>query len=230
MGQYATIADMQAQGASGTSSRILEALETASRTIDRLTGVFFEKRTAQTYKLDGSGTPILELPAPCLTLTSIVMDGQAVDLTWVVNRNRTPDTMSDDYWYPRLEWKSSPLRMQRAFGPRYRSFFWPGEENVTVVGDFGFVVDSFSPTGTLVTPTDIKRACILLATTMLRDVASEAGQESRVDRFLQSESIGNYSYAFGSIANAGNPSMSGDPDVDALLLQYRRAPQMGTAG
>lgn len=232
MGTYATVADMRAQGAELTfdDARVGDALEWASRTIDRLTGLFFEKRTAQTYLLDGDGSPILQLPAPCLTLTSITVDGDVVALANVVNRNRTPD-YADDYWYPRLEWKSSAtLRLERAFGPGRRSGWWYGEQNIEVKGDFGFVVDSVSPTGLKVTPPAIVRACLMLAALGLDDTASSDSEGSRQDRFLQSESIGNYSYSFGGGgAGSGNAAMTGDADIDAILLQYRRAALMGTA-
>lgn len=228
MGTYASLAALRAQGAPLTfdDARCTDALEWASRTIDRLTGLFFEKRAAQTYALDGDGTPILELPAPCLTLTSIAVDGYAVDLTHVVNRNRS-SSYADDYWYPRLEWKSSLLRLQRAFGPSTRAVWALGEQNVVVAGDFGFVVDSVSPTGLKVPPPAIVRACLMLAEMGLQNLASATGAQDRQGRFLQSESIGNYSYSFGG-GGGGNAAMAGDAEIDAILLQYRRAPAMGT--
>jgi len=234
MGTYASVEDMRLQGASvsGFSDAQLEAaLEEASRTIDRLTGFFFEARTERTYLLDGDGSPILELPAPCLTLTSVTMDNSTVDLTGIINRTR-PIEECDDYWYPRLEWKSGPLRLQRAFGlQRNRSVWWLGEQNIEVKGTFGFVVASVSPTGSLVAPPDIKRACMMLAEILVQPVANTDSQDARLGRFKQSESMGNYSYSFGGGAGGGkgNSYMTGDPDIDSILLRYTRS-QMSTGG
>lgn len=232
MGLYATVADMRLSGApvSGspyyaTDDRLTEALDIASRTIDRLTGFFFELRTARTYTLDGDGTPLLELPAPCITLTSVTMDGQGVDLVVgnMVNRNRPPEE-SDDFWYPRLEWKSGPLRMQRAFGlQRARSFFWKGEQNVVVTGDFGFVVAAPSGSG-YITPPEIKRACMMLAEIMVHDLAGQNSLQNRLSRYLQSEQMGNYKYDFGAGGiSSGWSTMTGDPDIDAILIRYQRS-------
>lgn len=221
MGWYATVADVQDHGAPSTVSeaRIEEALEVASRYIDEVTRLFFEERTAKTYILDGRGTAILELPAPCLTLTSVEADDQVVDLTGIVNRNRPPEDGSGDYWWPRLEWKSSPLRMERAFGPRFRQIWPMGEQNIEVTGDFGFVVASPSASG-LVTPPLIRRACIMLVARMTNDLASAAGQPPGAGNVI-SETIGNYSYTLASAIAAG--ALTGDPEIDSLLLRYTRA-------
>lgn len=230
MGAYATVADMRDQGAAITVSdpRLAEALDAASRTIDRLTGFFFEKRTARTYTLDGDGTPILELPAPCLTLTSVTMDGQSVALGVVRNYNRIPED-ADDYWYPRLEWRSGPLRTKRAFGSgRDRAVFWRGEQNIAVVGDFGFVVASVSPTGGLVAPPEIRRATLMLASLAMADLAGPNALQNRLSRFFSSESMGNYSYSRGS-GGGGGSGPTGDADIDAILLRYTRS-QMSAPG
>jgi len=230
MGTYATPADLREQGLADTISDVQaqRALEAASRTIDRITGFFFELRQAQTYALDGDGTPVLELPAPCITLTSVTVYGQVVDLVALVNRNRPPE-VADDFWYPRLEWMGLVTRLERAFGARHTAAWAVGAQNIVVVGDFGFVVDSVAPSGSKVPPPEIQQACIKLAQILLQPVEAGDSGASRLERYLQSEKIGNYSYSYGAAGGGGMEGLTADPEIDAILARYTRS-QMGTPG
>ena len=230
MGTYAAVADLREQGLPDTITdvRATAALEAASRLIDRVTGYYFELRRNQSYTLDGDGTPILELPVACLALSGVKVTDQPVDTALLVNYNRPPD-VSDDFWYPRLEWQGGPLRLERAFGPRYRGVWWIGSRNIEVTGDFGFVVDSPTVSGAKVPPPEITRACVMIAQELLRPVLAGDNGASRLDRYLQSEKLGDYSYSFGPGRGTGMLGLMADPDIDAILARYTRS-QMSTPG
>jgi hypothetical protein len=219
MGAYVTVDELRDEGAASTVSdeRLAELAEGASRFVDRVTGLFFELRKAQTYRLDGEDSPVLELPAPCITLTSVTISGAAVtDLTTsVVNRNRRE---TDDFWHPRLEWVTQYTRSERAFGVASRVRRWPrGQQNVVVVGDFGFVEADGS------TPRLIRRAVRLLVIAIATPAGAMSTEQQNASRIV-SESFGNYSYTLSDTALAASQSgVTGQAEVDAILLQFERA-------
>lgn len=231
MGTYATVDDLRDQGAPDTmtDARLQEVLELASRYIDRVTGFFFEDRV-RTYRLDGPGTPVLELPSPCHAITLLEVDDRAIPSTEYVNYNREPEGDVDDFWYPRLELKSSgDSRMDRAFrGPFYRSRNrWNlGELNVDIAGTFGFTLLSPAGTGARIAPPEIKRATIRLAAALMANagelptIPGGAGPGT-----FQSETLGNYSYSLASAvaeAVASGDAITGDPTIDGWLNLYTR--------
>jgi hypothetical protein len=221
---YVTLAEVRAEGIADppySDARVQDKLDWAQLMIEQATGMFFEKRTAQTYLLDGSGTPILELPAPGLAITSVKIDGDLVDSTRYVNRNRWE---ADDYWYPRLEVRDQPTRLQRALGQARSSSVWPvGQQNIEVKGDFGFVITapSASASGVASTPPGIKRATIRLAAKVLRELRVDP---AGLTGGMQSETLGNYSYTLGQQVLTG---ATGDPEIDLAIGQYKRL-MMGT--
>jgi hypothetical protein len=115
------------------------------------------------------------------------------------------------------------VRLERAFGNASRPTWSRGEQNVEVVGDFGFVVDAVAGSGT-VTPPLIKRACILLVARWAADAAASAGSDAATGA-IQSETIGNYSYTL--FDSSGAPGATGDPEIDGPLAMYARLSHMG---
>ena len=213
MGVYVSVSEMRAQGVPETvSTDRLQELEALARDwIERSTGLYFDKRTSETVLLDGPGTPILELPAPALSLTSVKIEGVAVDATDYVNYNRRN---GEDFLYPRLVFKGEFSRMERAFWPQPARRSWPiGDQNVEVVGTFGWVESDDS------TPAAIKRAALLLVVGMMDDVGKADADENRRRRYLTGERLGNYSY---TLSDAAQGDGLGDPEVERLLLPYHR--------
>ena len=77
MTSYANVADLRAEGVgddTASDARLGAALEEASRTIDRLTGWFFEPRK-DVVRLSGRDTPTIELPFPPIALTHVRVGG-----------------------------------------------------------------------------------------------------------------------------------------------------------
>jgi hypothetical protein len=209
---YVTKQEVRDEGvaSSVTDGRLDLLIAQAQADLERWTGLWFEKRSGLTLKLDGSDAPILELPAPALAITSVKIDSALVDATAYVNYNRPPEVGADDYWYPRLVFREFFGRLDRAFGQGKQAHFPRGEQNVEVIGDFGFVEAGDK------TPTLIKRATILLVIRRLA-LAAAAGPDKSL---IRSETLGEYSY---TLSNAESGGPSGVVEIDTIVAQYVRA-------
>ncbi len=210
---YATVAHLRAEGvdqAQASDDRLTALLEEASRTIDRLTGWFFEPRQA-TYRLDGRGTPSIEPSVPPIRLTRLIVVGHTLP--------RDPEHLvvvgapvEPGFDAPRLTLKHSRF-------PR-------GQGNVVVRGLWGYTEPDGTPTGR--TPLAIRRVCILLVLRWLPlmgdvDDAAEARDRWRIIE----ERTRDQSY---KLDRAGDPGpLTGDPETDRILLRFRRPAGLGAA-
>jgi len=211
---YATVADLRAEGvteAQASTGRLDALIEEASRTIDQATGWFFEPRVVA-YRLDGRGTPSVEPPAPPIRLTRLTVDGENLprDAGHLVVIGAPVEPGFDA---PRLT-----LLEGRRF-PR-------GTANVVVRGTWGYTEDNGTFTGR--TPLAIRRACILLVLRWLplmgdADDAAEARDRWRIIE----ERTRDQSY---KLDKAGDPGpLTGDPEIDRILLRFRRPAGLGAA-
>jgi hypothetical protein len=214
---YTTVEDLRAEGVpDSVSDARLVALGTMARSyIDRQTGLWFDLRTfsgSGALILEGRGTPILELPAPAKTITAFRVDGQSVNASEYVVYNRRPEMGADDFWYPRIEFRSL-LRLERAFGPRLAKTFAADVQNIELEGSFGFVeADDTTPVG-------IQRACALLVVGTMKPLTQGSSGAA-----VKSETLGNYSYTLvdGVFTNV----LTGNPELGMLLGQYTRVAAM----
>lgn len=217
MAPYASLAEARAEGiteAQADDTRLNALLARASRYIDDLTGWWFEPR-AFTWTTDGLGTELLHLPAPPITLASVSVDGDALDLADVIVYGLPTDDLAH---------RQNP-KLARRSGVR-----WPrGRRNVVVTGSFGYVrSDGTSP------PDEIKDACLRLVFRMLPRLGDAAGQAARRAHEIVKETTDGHSYELGS-AQSGEAGawrrsgVTGDPDLDLVLLRFRRPPSGGLA-
>jgi len=232
---YVTVAEVRAEGVTAgmaTDARIEQMVALAQAYFEAQTLMFFNLREAMSIRLDGTGSPVLELPAPAQVVTSVTVDGQTV--TEVIDPSNPPSTGAfvnyndreeDDYWFPRLEMYGGPLtRLERAFyygssNQPYTSNVrstWPwGKKNVLVVGDFGFVEEDGS------TPMLVKNAIIRLTIPRLTILSAV----NPMDSMKMSESLGSYSYSLGG--NAQNMwGFVNDPVVADIIGNYTRVSAM----
>ncbi len=220
MTSYATIADLRAEGVgddTASDARLGAALEEASRTIDRLTGWFFEPRK-DVVRLSGRDTPTIELPFPLIALTHVRVGGGfwmpaydiplTPELVWIVGA-----PIRADFDVPRIT-----LRFGYAF-PR-------GQGNVEVEGTFGYTEPDGTAEGR--TPLAIRRATMILA---LRSIPGVANVEAREDNWrrprLIEERTRDQSYRLAP--PVPSTSLTGEPEVDEILARYRRPLGLGAA-
>jgi hypothetical protein len=210
---YATVADLRAEGvdqAQASDARLEVLLEEASRTIDRLTGWFFEPR-AVTYRMDGRGTPSLEPPAPPIRVNRLIVVGH--------NLPRDPEHLVVVGAPVEPGFDAPRLTLRHSCFPR-------GDANVIVRGLWGYTEPDGTPNGR--TPRAIRRACILLVLRWLplmgnTDDAAEARDRWRIIE----EKTRDQSY---KLDKPGDPGpLTGDPEVDRILVHYRRPAGLGAA-
>ncbi len=229
---YASVADLREEGvtaAMASDARLARLLEEATATIDRVTGWFFEPRTAS-YRLDGRGTPTLELPVPPIVLTRV--DSAFEDGTFG-QRALTPLV---PWGAPRLPLDESGMVVRGApvaagfDGPRITlrfGFAFPrGRGNVLVEGLWGYTEPDGSLHGR--TPLSVRRAAMLLVLRNLAPLGNDDAFEARARWRIVEERTRDQSYRLDPL-RVRAPVLTGDPDVDVLLAPYVRPAPLGAA-
>ncbi len=222
---YASVPELRDEGVTAIADARLTALiDEATRTIDRVTGQYFEPRPA-TYRLDGRGTPTLELPVPPIQLASLRVDYEG----------RTPFPFLSGFPF---EFSLEPANLVVVGAPvrpdfdgarltlRHGLFFPKGRGNVTTAGLWGYTEDDSTPEGR--TPPAVKRACILLVLRGLLPLADDAAFEARSRWRILEERTRDQSYRLDA-NRGGGLWLTGDPEVDALLTPYVRTSPIGAA-
>lgn len=166
-----------------------------------------------TLRLDGRGTPTIELPVPPIELMSIGVG--------------TEDTFGLD--------PNSLLIVGSPVGPGYDGarltlrhglVFPKGHGNVLAEGRWGYTEDDGTPDGR--TPLAVKRACILLVLRGLHPLADDAAFEARSRWRIIEERTRDQSYRLETTRSDGL-MLTGDPEVDQLLSPYTRNSPLGAA-
>jgi hypothetical protein len=210
---YCMLQDLRDEGFAPeavTDARLARAIALASRTIERITGRFFEPRR-QRIELDGRGSSELLLDEPIIAIERIEIGGGGpVSGATAYNRHITQGLMLPD----------------DRQNPRIHLGFPCGARNVRVTGLFGYTEPDGSPTGT--TPLLIREACKRLA---VREIPLLADTDRREDarqryRILQ-ERTREQSYTLDKLAHPG--ALTGDPDIDDILVQFMRPADLGAA-
>ena len=176
-----------------------------------MAGWFFEPRPA-TLRLDGRGTPSLELSVPPIRIDRLMVGDAELSLAFdhlvIVG---APIQIGFDG--PRLT-----LRGGRRF-PR-------GHGNVVVEGLLGFT----EPDGTAVgrTPRTIRRACMLLTLRTLALLADDAAFEARSRWRVIEERTRDQTCKLDRAAPS-SLTLVGDPEIDGLLAPHVRPSPLGSA-
>ena len=212
---YASIADLRAEGvtvAEASDARLELLLEEASRLIDRVTGWFFEPRL-MTLRLSGRGGSTIELPVPPIRLDRLMLGSSELPLD-----------------AEHLLIVGAPVQpgFDTPYLTRRYARFPRGHGNVVAKGLWGFTEYDGTPTGR--TPPAIRRATMLLVLRNLTPLADDAAFEARSKWRIIEERTRDQSYKLdGAKAAAASASLTGDPDVDALLALYVRPAPLGAA-
>lgn len=204
---YTTRAAVRAQGyleADYSDDDVDEALEIASDGIDRICGQFFESRT-ETRTYDGTGTRLLVLDVPLLSLTTIEIQHQAGVWTPYSQTYFALYTHYSQRDYPKIE-----IRPDALFGLQ-PGIFPKGPQNVRLTGAFGYL-DRHDAT-----PTPIQRACLELVTTYLGPLA--AGEPQEANRVVIEEDTDDHRVKFAEVLAGGR--LTGIPSVDRTLTRFK---------
>jgi len=210
---YASIEDLRAEGvtaAMANDARLLSLLVEAGALLDRVTGWFFEPR-AKTFRLDGRGTPTLELPVPPLQLDEVRIFEATISMH--------PDDLVIVGGPVEPGFDAPRLTLRRAVFPR-------GMGNVEASGLWGYTDPDGTPLGR--TPLAIRRAAMLLVLRQLPKLTDADSAAARSTWRLLEERTRDQSYRLAARRDAG-VVLTGDPEVDELIARYRRPPGLGAA-
>ncbi len=206
---YATVRDFRREGIMERAWRLRTLIDEASAYIDRVTGWFFEPRDL-VLSVEGRGTPSIEPQVPPIWIDELSADGAPVSLdeVHVVGAPVGPGF-------------SAPVITRRA------GTFPKGHGSVVIDGVFGFTEPDGTDNGR--TPLAIRRACMLLTLRWLDPLGSVEAEESRMRTRLIEERTRDQSYKLSPLARGATSEVTGDPEIDAILVRYTRPAPMGAA-
>lgn len=209
---YTSVAEVRAEGVpvTVTDARILSTLDVWQQFIDRVTRQWFYQRE-MTLTLDGTGTTLLQLPVPVISLTSMFLNGSdaAADATtyevYTARRN------------PRVKLLTSEGSIFEGTGEvnGYLLRFEVGERNQTLVGTFGCVDEAG------LTPAPISHALRKLAIRSLTQLYASGGAAGAVGPVIEEETDRHRKRWGDGAATSGAWSTTGDFEVDQILASYR---------
>ncbi len=214
---YATVSEFRDEGVPVTFSdqRLATALERASREIDQLTRRQFGPRFAS-YSFNGTRSPICPLDREVVGVELVTSDGVELDNDSLIVTND---------WYAKsahkIEWRAPNDRdITRYSDAFYPGTFAEGRGNITISGLWGYV--EAAPWGDLAgqVPTLIVEATLRLAARRVRrSWSATSGQQ--VLGPIASERTREQAVTY---AKSGSTvqTLTGDPEVDRILSQYRR--------
>ena len=192
---YITIDELTAEGASGETQRLLDAILLAQSYIEKMTGQYFVKRTRNLY-FDGNGKVTIHLPVFCKTINYIKEDGSVLDSSSYTLFNRYEP---DDRLNPKIVF-SRPLAY--------------GILNIEINGVFGFIEEDDS------TPPLIKKICKKLALNEIPQICDENRNELLERSRIISETTDAHSYTLSQAYSVGE--YTGDNEIDSILRAYKR--------
>ena len=250
---YVGLSAMRAEGvpAAVTDARLIDAIAMASRQAEMWTTRFFSPRAA-TYHLKGTGNrrvfidqPIIAIEETSIEATPGDEDGLVIDPTYyrVFNRHLSEGLLSpDDRLNPKLEMLHGRDIYGRSVfddfaGVSLGALIFPsGPQTVKVSGVFGYT----DPDGSLYgrTPRMLQHAIGLL---LQRYLPKLADSDTRTDLLntwrLVEEKTREQSYKLseakggrgGATSHTVSGYLTGDPEIDNILIMYMRPPAMGAA-
>lgn len=236
---YCNVSDLRDEGVPTSvadDARLVEIIGRASRMVDMYTGRYFEPRT-RTITLDGRNAATMFLGPPIISITSVTVDDLVLgtDEYVVYNRHLSDQLLNpDDRENPRVEMqqpREGTILYRQTAGHRV---FPRGERNVVISGVFGYTDYDGSPNGS--TPELICHVTKLIVMRELWRMFDEA--DSRDDaarrRWItklktRDQEIG-YANPGAGFGRQGVGPFTGDPEIDNILLQFRRPILIGSSG
>jgi hypothetical protein len=223
---YVSIQDVRDEGvpASVSDARILQSIQTWQAYVERLCRQWFVPRQL-TWDLDGSGTTLLQLPVPIISITALYLNGlngvwdAAQDPSRYVVYSGRGEAGRDDRKNPRVKLVSAETSIFEGVGPVQRNSFTflVGEKNQRLVGTFGFI----EPDGS--TPAPIKYAVRKLAVRGLAPLYSSSGSAGPAGPVIEEETDRHRKKWSDAAVTSKSWSTSGtgDAELDAILAAYK---------
>jgi hypothetical protein len=205
---YATVRDLRREGVTARASRIRPLLDEATAYVDKACGWFFEPRELF-LSVAGRGVPTIEPPVPPIWIDRIEAGGVELDDSevFVIGAPVNPGF-------------EAPSITRRA------GVFPKGNGSVLIEGTFGYTEIDGTDDGR--TPLSIRRATMLLVLRWLDPLASAGAEDARVRARVIEEKTRDQSYKLAP-EQAMSSGLTGDPEIDDILLRYRRPAEMGAA-
>jgi len=230
---YCSIADLRAEGvtvAMADDAFLQERIALASRMIDQFTGRFFDNRTLS-FTLDGSGQPSMHLEQPIVAISDVFIDDVAFLSSDIIVYNRH---ISENLRYPndadnpRIEIRQ-PLDDDLLFKIGLKKFP-EGQQNIRIDGLFGYREHDGSSEGRV--PLMICWACKLLTIRNIAKLADLDGVSTyqnawRITELKTRDQTIKWAAASGTtLGRRGVGRFTGDPEIDTILMGFRRPPTM----
>lgn len=239
---YCTVADLRVEGL--TPARFPERaaqmlIVKASKYVERFTGRVFGA-IAKTVRLDGTNARALLLNEPIVALDpTVLLIGDLVgepstlepESLLVYNRHLSQGLLDpDDREAPKIEFAGDGhLYCPGCAGlgvRRWTQGIWPkGRQNVQVSGLFGFTEVDGSWVGGI--PELIREATKMLCFRTLDKMGSAGRDDSMKRGRLLSEFTRDQGYTLQK--SASSAVITGDPEIDNILVAFSRPPRFGAA-
>lgn len=234
-GLYCTEVQVRDEGFSDTSrwkkTRIDRLIKKWSRRIERWTGRWFEPRVMVLY-LDGTGDRVLEMPAPIISIEEVRIISRGVDSVTeeivaagdiqIYNRHISQGLIGvdDDREDPRIAF------VHHSGSFRGGTEFPVGSHNIGIAGIFGYTDPNKASTVAVIqqygeTPADLTDAVVQL---VVRDLTELIDWEDREDaqKRGQLKSEKHDGHKVEMYEDKRPAPLTGDPELDGQILQFRR--------
>jgi hypothetical protein len=233
---YCSIADLRDEGVTDRDAsldRLVTLVAMATRYIEEVTERFFEARY-QSFRLDGKDSEDLLLPEPVIAVEQVrIVSPWIVGGVWypgainVYNRHLSMGLVKpDDRDDPRISLVR--IAVPPTLRPGFLSdlIFPRGTQNVEVKGVFGYTDVDGSTTGG--TPRLLREVCkrlVVRELPRLRDV--DAREDAQKRYRLTQERTRDQGYTLEALKLHG--VFTGDPEIDGLLVMFKRPGDLGAA-
>ena len=208
-----------------SDTRVDEAIAEITTYIEEVTNNWFDVRDL-TLNLDGLGVEVLPLPHPIISISSVKIYGNEMDLTSLIiyNRHLQGYKAADDRQDPKIEFASQFTENYYSWYGRSRQTsqnFPAGSQNVEVVGKFGYRdYDPLNPEGQC--PPLLKRAFYMLMPRFLENAASPFAMAAWRSHEVSKKSTRGQSCELSSAITKGTlyGGLTGDVNIDRILSLY----------
>lgn len=221
---YVTVQELRDEGLTDTvaypDALVNSRISLASRQIDSWTGRWFEPRK-MIMDVDGPGAWEMQIDIPIVSIDLVTL----LDREFPVTEVFTFD-LQDMVVYNR-HITQNLYRPDDREDPRIGNIYFPkGRMNVRLDGTFGYT------DGNGDTPEEIKRACMLMVIRDKEKLASKKRSSSLLVGLggpLLEENTDDHSYKLGAVTRTVGSTayFTGDPEIDQILLNFRRPAALG---